>query len=53
LHANRPQTKALLMTAYGDQQLKEDLHRRGAARVLSKPFDDILQFPKIVEDALK
>ncbi len=53
LHSNRPQTRVILMTAYGDQHLKEDLHRRGAARVLAKPFDDILQFPKIVEDALK
>ncbi len=53
LHANVPATKVLMMTAYGDPQLKEDLHRRGATRVLAKPFQDILKFPLILEEALK
>lgn len=47
-----PQAKVLMMTAYGDASVKEDLLQRGAARVLAKPFDDITQAPALVEETL-
>jgi DNA-binding NtrC family response regulator len=47
-----PQAKVLMMTAYGDLSVREDLSARGAFRVLAKPFDDITQIPKLAEEAL-
>lgn len=50
-----PSAKIFMMTAYGDILAKEDLLRRGANKVLAKPFDDITQIPhlliKTLEDA--
>ncbi|MGZ3694372.1 MAG: response regulator [Bdellovibrionota bacterium] len=45
-----PQAKVLMMTAYGDISVKEDLMNRGALRVLAKPFDDITLIPKLVSE---
>lgn len=42
-----PQTKVVMMTAYGDLNVREDLIRRGAVMVLAKPFDDIFQIPEL------
>jgi CheY-like chemotaxis protein len=47
-----PSTKVLMMTAYGDLSAREDLLRRGAARVLSKPFDDMTKIPALAADIL-
>ncbi len=48
-----PTTKVLMMTAYGDLSAREDLLRRGAVRVLSKPFDDLTQIPNLVSEILR
>ncbi|MGE3261286.1 MAG: response regulator [Bacteriovoracia bacterium] len=45
-----PQAKVLMMTAYGDLSVKEDLVARGALRVLAKPFDDITLIPQMVTE---
>lgn len=45
-------TKVLMMTAYGDNNAKEELIKAGATMVLSKPFDDIMQIPALVESTL-
>lgn len=44
-----PELKVLMMTAYGDQQVREELLSRGAAGVIHKPFEDILKIPELVE----
>ncbi len=43
-----PNIQIIMMTAFGDQQTKSDLLKRGASIVLSKPFDDILKIPETV-----
>jgi CheY-like chemotaxis protein len=50
VHQAMPQAKVLMMTAYGDMSVKEDLVRRGALRVLAKPFDDITAIPGLVKE---
>lgn len=52
-HRKMPRAKILMMTAYGDPSVKEELVARGAAKVLAKPFDDITQIPALVADVLK
>lgn len=47
-----PNTKVLMMTAYGDSKVREDLFARGASQVLAKPFDDITAIPRLVEEVL-
>lgn len=46
-----PQAKVLMMTAYGDLSVKEDLLSRGAECVLAKPFDDITKIPDLIRPA--
>lgn len=48
-----PGVKVLMMTAYGDQGVREDLIKRGASRVLAKPFDDITQVPLLAAEIAK
>jgi CheY-like chemotaxis protein len=48
-----PKIQVIMMTAYGDQQTKADLLRRGATIVLSKPFDDILKIPETIRTLSK
>ena len=48
-----PKTKILMMTAYGDNSVKEDLVSRGAARVLAKPFEDVTAIPQLVNAVLE
>jgi hypothetical protein len=38
-----------MMTAYGDMAVREDLLKRGALRVLAKPFDDIMKIPELLK----
>lgn len=52
VHANLPQTKIIMMTAYGDPNAKADLIRRGASIVLSKPFEDVLKLPQTIAAVL-
>lgn len=47
-----PDVKIFMMTAYGDQEARDDLLSRGAEKVLSKPFDDITSIPEMVKDFL-
>ncbi len=47
-----PEAKVLMMTAYGDSAVREDLLQRGASAVLAKPFDDITQIPALVTKTL-
>lgn len=47
-----PSTKVLMMTAYGDLSAREDLLRRGAILVLSKPFEDLTKIPDLVSEVL-
>lgn len=47
-----PLAKILMMTAYGDASVREDLLHRGASAVLAKPFDDIMQIPNLVAKTL-
>lgn len=43
-----PAARVFMMTAYGDLAVKEDLIRRGATRVLAKPFEDITKIPELL-----
>src|SRR4051812_27767542 len=38
LRQRMPKATVFMMTAYGDVAVREDLLKRGAARVLAKPF---------------
>jgi DNA-binding NtrC family response regulator len=49
LTANKPNTKVLIMTAYGDIKLRQILLEKGAKDVLAKPFEDIFAFASLVE----
>lgn len=51
-HQKTPSTKVLMMTAYGDLGAREDLLKRGATMVLSKPFDDMTKLPVLVSTIL-
>lgn len=44
-----PNATVYMMTAYGDVAVREDLVKRGAAKVLSKPFDDITKMPELLK----
>lgn len=44
-----PSATVFMMTAYGDVAVKEDLVKRGAAKVLAKPFDDITKIPELLK----
>lgn len=47
-----PKAKVLMMTAYGDASVIENLLHRGASAVLHKPFDDITRVPEQVRRVL-
>lgn len=51
--ANVTGTKILMMTAYGDAKLRQQLIDKGASDVLAKPFEDIFVFPKLVDGLMK
>lgn len=44
-----PTAKVFMMTAYGDVAVKEDLIKRGAAKVLAKPFEDVTKIPELLK----
>ncbi|HEY8278828.1 MAG TPA: response regulator [Bdellovibrionota bacterium] len=44
-----PGANVFMMTAYGDMAVREDLLKRGALRVLAKPFDDIMKIPELLK----
>lgn len=46
-------TKIIMMTAYGDAKLRQQLLDKGASDVLAKPFEDIFMFPKLVEKLIQ
>ena len=48
-----PGAKVLMMTAYGDTSVRENLLARGATQVLHKPFDDITKIPELVGEVLR
>lgn len=48
-----PEAKVLMMTAYGDSSVREDLMSRGASAVLAKPFNDIMAIPDLVKSTLE
>ena len=52
LRVHRPQAKYIVMTAYGDQAAKETIMQKGAQLILAKPFENILEIPKLVERLL-
>jgi CheY-like chemotaxis protein len=47
-----PAAKVLMMTAYGDASVIENLIVRGASDVLHKPFDDITKIPELAASLL-
>lgn len=49
LKQRMPNATVFMMTAYGDLAVREDLMRRGAAKVLAKPFDDITKMPELLK----
>ena len=53
IKAKFPDCKVVIMTAYGDSLVKQDLHSRGASLVISKPFDSIFDVLKIVDKELE
>jgi len=53
IHTNTPRTKVIMMTAYGDSNIRTELLQRGASIVLQKPFENILDIPKIVSEILR
>jgi CheY-like chemotaxis protein len=44
-----PSAKVFMMTAYGDAGVREDLIKRGAAKVLAKPFENITSIPELLK----
>lgn len=48
LKRRMPKSTVFMMTAYGDVGVKEDLIKRGAAKVLAKPFEDITRLPELL-----
>lgn len=50
--ANHAKVKVVMMTAYGENSIHEQLMEKGASLVLSKPFEDIFLIPKILKDLL-
>ena len=44
-----PHCTVFMMTAYGDISVREDLLRRGATKVLAKPFEDITKIPELLQ----
>lgn len=49
LRQRMPGATVFMMTAYGDVAVREDLIKRGAAKVLAKPFDDITKVPDLLK----
>ena len=49
LKKKMPSATVFMMTAYGDMAVREDLMKRGAARVLAKPFEDITKVPDLLK----
>lgn len=49
LKKKMPASTVFMMTAYGDMAVREDLMKRGAARVLAKPFEDITKVPDLLK----
>lgn len=49
LKQRMPKCTVFMMTAYGDMAVREDLIKRGAARVLAKPFEDITKVPELLK----
>ena len=47
--SNKLKTKVLMMTAYGDARLRQQLLDKGASDVLAKPFDDIFAITRLVD----
>ena len=47
---NSPKTKVVLMTAYGDEAVRNELTVAGADLILNKPFDDINVVFEVVEN---
>ena len=39
IRKNHPQTKVIVMTAYGSQETKEEVNKRGSTHYIEKPFD--------------
>ncbi|RZA05975.1 MAG: response regulator [Proteobacteria bacterium] len=52
IHRKAPETKVMMMTAYGDSTVRDGLMARGATKVLHKPFDDITKIPDLVREFL-
>lgn len=48
-----PELKVIMMTAYGDQLVREELLSRGACLVIHKPFEDILKIPDLLDTLLE
>ncbi len=48
LKRKMPHSTVFMMTAYGDVAVREDLIKRGAAKVLAKPFEDITKIPDLL-----
>jgi DNA-binding NtrC family response regulator len=48
LKQRMPKCTVFMMTAYGDLAVREDLMRRGATKVLAKPFEDITKIPELL-----
>ena len=44
-----PDAKVFMMTAYGDIAVREDLMKRGASKVLAKPFEDVTRIPELLK----
>jgi adenylate cyclase len=49
LKQRMPKSIVFMMTAYGDLAVREDLLKRGAAKVLAKPFEDITKVPDLLK----
>ena len=51
LKKRMPTCTVYMMTAYGDVAVREDLMKRGATKVLAKPFEDITKIPDLLRIA--
>lgn len=53
IHVHRKSLKVIMMTAYGDPEVRADLMHRGASLILSKPFDDVFAITGVVDNLLR
>lgn len=53
IRSNRPNLKFVVMTAYGEKELREQILNNGAADVLYKPFEDIFKTAQQLDKLLK